>query len=67
MARPNDGCVDFFVEAPVASIDFNILSTSKGKGRRSGSKGKNPQKQKERRDLILKDIRSFFGGSTTLL
>ena len=64
MVLPDDGCVGSFVETPVASIDFNIPSTSKGKGKRNDSKGKNPQKQKERKDVVTKDIRSFFGGST---
>ena len=48
MESPYDDCVGSFVEAPVASTDFNIPSTSKGKGRRNDSKGKNPQKEKER-------------------
>ena len=62
--NPDDGCVGSFVETPVASIDFNIPSTSKGKGRGKDSKGKVPQKEKERKDVVRKDIRSFFGGST---
>ena len=50
---------------PIASIDFNIPSTFKEKGRRNGSKiKKNPQKEKERKDAVTKDIRNFFGGST---
>ena len=61
---PDDGCVGSSVETQVASIDFNISSTSNGKVRRNDSKGKNPQKQKERKDVVTKDIRSFFGGST---
>ena len=64
MEHPDDGCVGSFVETPVASIDFNIPSTSKGKDQRNDSKGKNPQKQKERKDVVTKDIRSFFRGST---
>ena len=32
MEHPDDGCVGSFVETPVASIDFNISSTSKAKG-----------------------------------
>ena len=40
MEHPDDGCVGSFVETPVASIDFNIPSTSKGKGRRKDFKGK---------------------------
>ena len=63
MELPDDGCVGSFVETPVASIDFNIPSTSKGKDQRNDSKGKNPQKQKERKDVVTKDVRSFFGGS----
>ena len=44
----------------LGSIDFNIPSTSIGKGLRNNSKGKkNPQK-----DVVTKDVRSFFGGST---
>ena len=57
-------CVGSFVEIPVASFDFNIPSTSKGKGRRKDSKGEDPQKQKGRKDVVMKDISSFFGGST---
>ena len=41
MEPPDDGCVVFFVETPVASIDFNIPYISKDKGRRNDSKGKN--------------------------
>ena len=58
--------VGFFVETPLASIDFNIPSTSKGKGRRSDSKGKNPKKQKERKDVVTKYIRSLFRGPTSV-
>ena len=36
----DDGCVGSFIETPVASIDSNISSTSKGKGPRNNSKGK---------------------------
>ena len=36
----DDGCVGSFIETPVASIDFNIPSTSKAKGPRNNSKGK---------------------------
>ena len=44
----------------LGSIDFNIPSTSIGKGLRNNSKGKkNPQK-----DVVTKDLTSFFGGST---
>ena len=60
MEPPNDGCVSSFVETPVASI---VPSTSKGKGRRKDSKGKDPKKQRERKDVVMKDIKSFFGGS----
>ena len=56
--------VGSFVETPVASTDFNIPSTSKDKARRNDSKGRNPQKQKEGKDVVTKGIRSFFGGST---
>ena len=35
MEPPDDGCVGSFVETPVASVDFNITSTSKGKSRRN--------------------------------
>ena len=38
----NDGGVGAFFETPVASIDFNIPSTSKSKGRRKDSNGKDP-------------------------
>ena len=58
MEPPDDGCVGSFVETPVASIDFNIPSTSKGKVRRSYSKGKNPQKKKERKNVVTKDIQN---------
>ena len=64
MEPPDDDCLGSFVETPVASIDFDVPSISKGKGRRNDFKGKNPQKQKERHDVVTKDIRSFFGGST---
>ena len=40
METPDDGCVGSFDETPVTSIEFNIPSTSKGKGRRSDSKEK---------------------------
>ena len=60
------GCVGSFVETPVTSIDFDIPFTSKGKGRRKDSKGKDLQKQKERKSVVIKDIRSFSGGSTTV-
>ena len=63
MELPDDGCVGSFVETPVASIDFNIPSTSKGKDQRNDSKGKNPQKQKERKDVVTKDVKNFFRGS----
>ena len=43
----DDGCVGSFVETPVASIDFNIPSTSKGKGLRKDSKGKDPQRKEK--------------------
>ena len=56
MAPPDDGCVGSFVETPVASIDFNIPSTSKDKGRSKDSKGKGPQKQKERKDVVMKEM-----------
>ena len=56
MEHPDDGCVGSFVETPVASIDFNIPSTSKGKGRSKDSKGKGPQKQKERKDVVMKEM-----------
>ena len=46
MVLPDDGCVGSFVETPVASIDFNIPSTSKGKGKRNDSKGKKSAKTK---------------------
>ena len=36
----DDGCVGSFIETPVASIDFNIPSTSKVKGPRNNSEGK---------------------------
>ena len=58
MEPPNDGCVGSFVVKPVASIDFNIPSTSKDKGRRNDSKGKIPQKQKEGKDVVTKGIES---------
>ena len=64
MKPPDNGCFGSFAETPVASIEFTIPSTSKGKCRRNGSKGENPQKQKERKDVVTKDIRSFFRGST---
>ena len=64
MEPPDDGCVGSFVEAKLASIDLNISSTSKGTGRRNNFKGKNPQNQKERKDVVTKDIRNFSGGST---
>ena len=59
-------CVGSFVEIPVASFDFNIPSTSKGKGQRKDSTGEDPQKQKGRKDVVMKDIGSFFGGSTVV-
>ena len=46
MEPPDDGCVGYFAETPVASSDINIPSTFKGKGRRNDSRGKNPKKQK---------------------
>ena len=61
---PDDGCVGSFIETPVASIDFNIPSTSKGKGQSNDSKVKNQQKHKEKKDNVKKDIRSFLGGSS---
>ena len=64
MKAPDGGCVGSFVETPVASIDFNIPSTSKGKVQRNDCKVKNPPKQ--RKDLVTKDIRSFSGGSSSL-
>ena len=46
--EPSDGiCVGFFVETPVASIDSNIPSTSKGKGLRKNSKVKDPQRKEK--------------------
>lgn len=33
----NDGCVGCFVETPVASINFNIPSFSKGQGQKNDS------------------------------
>ena len=62
MEPPNDGRVGSFVATPVTSIDFNIPCTSKGKGQRNDSKGKNLQKQKEKYDVVTKGMRSFFGG-----
>ena len=59
---PDDGCVGSFIETPVASIDFNIPSTSKGQS--NDSKVKNQQKHKEKKDNVKKDIRSFLGGSS---
>ena len=61
---PDDSCVGSFAETPFASIDFNIPSASKSKGQRKRSKGKNWQKQMERKNVVTKDIRSFFGGLT---
>ena len=61
---PDDGWVGSFVETPVASTDFNIPSTSKGKGQRNNFKEKNPQKLKEIKDNVKNDIRGIFGGST---
>ena len=61
---PDGGWVGSFVETPVASIDFNIPSTSKGKGQRNNFKKKNPQKLKEIKDNVKNDIRGIFGGST---
>ena len=66
MEPPDNGCVGSFVETPVTSIDFDIPFTSKGKGRRKDSKGKDLQKQKEQKSVVIKDIRSFSGGSTTV-
>ena len=54
MEPPDDRCVSSFVETPVASVYFNIPSTSKD------SKGKDMQNQKKRKDIVMKDIRSFF-------
>ena len=51
MEPPNDGCVGSFVVKPVASIDFNIPSTSKDKGRFRKSKRK--EKMLSRRALSL--------------
>ena len=64
MEPPDGGCVGSFVETPVASNDFNNPSTSKGKVQRNDYKEKYLQKQKERKDVVKKDIRSFFGWST---
>ena len=64
MAPPDGGYVGSFFETPVASIDFNISSTSKGKSRKNDFNGKNPQTQQERKAIVMKDIRSFFVGST---
>ena len=44
MELPDDCCVGSFVEILDASIDFNMPFTSKDKGRRNNSEGKNPQK-----------------------
>lgn len=63
MEPPDDDSVCTFAETPVATIDFKIPSTSKGKGRKNDSEGKNPQMQKEKRNIVTKDIGSFFGGS----
>ena len=46
MKPPGNGCVGSFAETPVASIEFTIPSTSKGKCRRNGSKGKKSAKAK---------------------
>ena len=59
---PDDSCVGSFIETPVASIDFNIPSTSKGQS--NDSKVKNQQQHKEKKDNVKKDIRSFLGGSS---
>ena len=56
MEPPDDDWVGSFAETPVASIDFNIPSTYKGKDRRNNSKGKNPPKQKERKDNVKVDL-----------
>ena len=52
MEPPDDDWVGSFAETPVASIDFKIPSTYKGKDRRNNSKGKNPPKQKGRKDNV---------------
>ena len=49
MESPDDDCLRSFVETPVTSIYFDVPSISKGKGRRNDFKGKNLQKQKERK------------------
>ena len=64
MEPPDDGRVGTFAETPVVSIDFNIPSTSRGKDRRNDSKGKSLKKQKERGNIVTKNIRNFFRGST---
>ena len=53
MQPPDDGCVGSFVATPIASINFNIPSTSKEKGRKNDSKGKKSAKAKGKKIVRL--------------
>ena len=44
-------------------IACDDIGVNAGEG---GGGVKNPQKQKERKHVVTKDIRSFFGGSTII-